>query len=239
MLTRRDLIKDGGTATAAVWLLGSAEVARAGSPPLAGYLRRSSYDALLGSTFAVDGTPLRLTAVQDVLGAESDQRLAGSAAAFSLTLTGPAAAPLEQGTHRFVHPRLGVFDLFMVPAGDTGRPDARYHVTIDHSVKLPAGAALPTGPQLAPLVSRARAARRSHDRARIDLRFTTDEAAEVIVVLKGRGRRLRTTAPVADRRAHALLRPAARLPRGTYEAVITIVGADRSRVVERRRVHLH
>jgi hypothetical protein len=34
---------------------------------------------------------------------------------FSLLFTGPPQMPLEQGIHRFLHPTIGIFDLFIVP----------------------------------------------------------------------------------------------------------------------------
>ncbi len=224
MITRRDLIKDGGTATAALVVLGSDVVAAA--PGVAAYLRRSTYVSLLGSTFTVAGHALKLAAVDDVAG----PGLAGSEAAFELVFTGPAG--LDQGTYPFRHAQLGRFELFLVPSAP-----GTYVVTVDRSVKI-VGVQIPRGPRLKRLVRHARATRRPYGVARLDLRLRTDTVAEVLVELRGHGRTLRGTGEVADRHAAVLLRRAATAPRGAYDLTVTLVRTDRSRAVEQRRVRL-
>jgi hypothetical protein len=232
VLTRRALIKDGGTATAALWVLGGGAVAEAAP---AGYLRRSGYAGLVGTHFSVAGaSPLTLDAITDIGG----RALRGSDAAFSLTLSGPVDGALAQGVHTLRHPQLGSFALFLVPVGLPADGRQSYDITIDHTVALPNGRKLPQGPRRKRLLRHVRAARRRNGKIRLDLGFRGEAAVEVLVTLTGHGRRLRGSAHVSDGAAHTILRAASRPPRGTYELVATIVRRDRSRVVERIRIRL-
>ena len=44
---------------------------------------------------------------------------------FSIEFTGPGEAVLPQGTYRFEHPALGIFEIFVVPIG-RGQTGVRY-----------------------------------------------------------------------------------------------------------------
>jgi hypothetical protein len=130
--TRRTLIRNGAAAGLAA-ALGTRPWSAAAAAASAGHLRRSSYSGLVGQSFGVDSIELRLVSVSDVAGAKSSKSLAGSEDAFVLTFSGPRSAPLEGRTHRFRHPRLGTFELFVSPVG-LPRDDRRYEAVIDRSV---------------------------------------------------------------------------------------------------------
>jgi hypothetical protein len=102
-----------------------------------GYLTRSGYAGLEGTSFTVEaeGGPvaLRLESVKDVAGARVSRALAGSEDSFALTFSGPSADPLDSGIHTLSHPQLGSFELFASPVDD---PDAgrRYEIVVDRSL---------------------------------------------------------------------------------------------------------
>ncbi len=131
-LTRRTLIRNGAAAGMAA-MLGTRPWSAAPAAASDGHLRRSSYSGLVGQSFSVGSGELRLLSVADVAGANSAKSLVGSEHAFVLTFSGPRSAPLDGGVHRFWHPRLGTFPLFMSPVG-LPRDDRRYEAVIDRSV---------------------------------------------------------------------------------------------------------
>jgi hypothetical protein len=147
-LTRRSLLRAGAGAGAAAvigvrpWAAASA--AAAGAP---GYLTRSGYAGLEGTTFTVetgaDPVVLRLESVADVAGAATRRALAGSDDSFALTFSGPLGSPLDSGIHTLRHPRLGSFELFASPV-DEPEGSRTYEVVVDRSV--PGGSAVREAP---------------------------------------------------------------------------------------------
>jgi hypothetical protein len=141
-LTRRSLLRAGAGAGAAA-VIGvrpwAAAAAAAGAAP--GYLTRSGYAGLEGTTFTVetgaDPVMLRLDSVADVAGAASRRSLAGSDDSFALTFSGPVGSPLDSGIHTLRHPRLGSFELFASPVDDP-HESRTYEVVVDRSVPEPA-----------------------------------------------------------------------------------------------------
>lgn len=141
-LTRRSLLRAGAGAGAAA-VIGvrpwAAAAAAAGTAP--GYLTRSGYAGLEGTTFTVetgaDPVVLRLESVADVAGAASRRSLAGSEDSFALTFSGPVGSPLDSGIHTLRHPGLGDFELFASPVGDP-HGSRTYEVVVDRSVPEPA-----------------------------------------------------------------------------------------------------
>jgi hypothetical protein len=133
-LTRRSLLCAGATAGAAVALgVRPWTASAAGS----GYLTRSAYSGLEGTTFTVETgakpVMLKLESVSDVAGAASRRALAGSEDAFALIFSGPLADPLDSGIHTLRHPSIGSFELFSSPV-DTPDGNRLYEVVVDRSV---------------------------------------------------------------------------------------------------------
>ena len=131
-LTRRTLIRNGGAAGIAA-MLGTRPWSVASAAASAGHLQRSSWAELVGQSFMAGSVELRLVSVSDVAGAKHARSLVGSEDAFVLTFSGPRSARLETGIHRFGHPRLGTFELFVSPVG-LPQTDLRYEAVIDRSV---------------------------------------------------------------------------------------------------------
>jgi hypothetical protein len=136
-VTRRSLLQTGGGAVL-VALIGTGpwSVAKAmAAQDAPAYLRRSSYLALIGTTFAAGSRSLRL---DEVTGDRDD--------VFGLTFTGDH---LEQGIHELRHPQLGSFALFVAPVGAA----TDHQAVVDRSIKLPeaqaaiAAAAAPPAPE--------------------------------------------------------------------------------------------
>jgi uncharacterized protein DUF6916 len=136
-LTRRSLLCAGASAGAAVVIGVRPWAAAAASAAGAGYLTRSAYAGLEGTSFTVETgaepVVLRLESVADVAGAATRRALAGSDDAFALTFSGPLASPLDSGIHTLNHPRLGSFELFASPVD---RPDAKraYEIVVDRAL---------------------------------------------------------------------------------------------------------
>jgi hypothetical protein len=131
VLTRRQLLELGATA-GLIAMLSPARSARAGEVDGTAlpYLRRASWAPLAGAMVAVAGVTLRLANVADL------PRLAGRDDAFRLELTGRAGT-LRSGTHRFRHPALGSFELFISPVETVVGGTQRYEVVVDRSVGVP------------------------------------------------------------------------------------------------------
>jgi hypothetical protein len=136
-LTRRSLLRAGAGAGAAMVIGVRPWAAAAAAAAAPGYLTRSGYAGLEGTTFTVEteGGPvvLRLDAVADVAGAATRRSLAGSEDTFALTFSGSLADPLGSGIHTIRHPRLGSFELFASPVDD---PDGSrlYEIVVDRSL---------------------------------------------------------------------------------------------------------
>jgi hypothetical protein len=127
LLTRRALVKTGGTAAVALAVPGTA-LARSRSKRLRSHLRRSSYHSLVGQRFRVTGTGLRLrlVAVEDLT-----RHQAHSENAFALIFRAPRGAHyLSQQVPELHHPALGSFKL-LVSAGERSRTNQRYVAVIN------------------------------------------------------------------------------------------------------------
>jgi hypothetical protein len=149
LLTRRRIVQLGGAAAAGLVLggAGSARAASAGSTTGPAYLRRSSYSQLKNTAFTATAAggatvTLRLAEVADLARARSEKSLAGSDAAFALTLTGPRKTPLAGSLHELRHASLGTFSLFLVPVGRPTSTDQRYEVVVDRSMTQASAGAL-------------------------------------------------------------------------------------------------
>ncbi len=151
LLTRRRIVQIGGAAAVGLALggAGSARAASATSTTAPAYLRRSSYAKLKGTAFTATGASgtkvtLRLAEVADLARARSEKSLAGSDAAFALTLTGPRKTLLAGSVHELRHASLGAFSLFLVPVGRPTSTEQRYEVVVDRSMtQASAGAVAP------------------------------------------------------------------------------------------------
>jgi hypothetical protein len=257
-LTRRSLLRTGMTAGAAVAIGIRPWAAAAATGP--GYLTRSAYAGLEGTSFTVETgaepVVLRLESVSDVAGAAARRALVGSDDAFALTFSGPLATPLDSGIHTLHHPRIGSFELFASPVD---APDANrsYEVVVDRSIGMasahadaPASPPAPPAeslsepshgadpdPPAATLVRRAELRRAGRWlRCEIALRRSVD--AERVRCRLFRGGRLvaRAAGDVTERRAVVRLEAAGRLAAGSYTLVVTAIHADGSASSERRRV---
>jgi hypothetical protein len=250
-LTRRSLLRAGALATAAT-LAGVRPWGAAPAAAAAGHLRRSSYDGLVGQSFAVDSVELRLLSVSDLAGAAADKSLAASEDAFVLAFSGPLDAPLEAGTHTFAHPGLGTFELFISPV-EHPRSDRRYEAVVDRSVGAPksppkraaaasttaAPAAVLAAPRTARLFRRV-ALRRTARGARADIALRPVMNAERV---HGRLMRRGKTIAVAqrdvrDQRAVLRFRGAPDLPAGTYTLLLTVVDEAGLPATRRKRITL-
>jgi Domain of unknown function (DUF6916) len=150
--TRRTLLRTSGAA-ALLSLVGVEAVkparARAASTSDAPmYLRRAGYSDLQGQSFDAGAATLQLIEVSDLERARHERALAGADDAFALVFSGPASHPLTQGVHTLRHPRLGSFDLFLVPV-DQPDGNQRYEVVVDRTVKLGGSSPVPSAPAAA------------------------------------------------------------------------------------------
>ena len=263
-LTRRSLLRAGAGAGAAAvigvrpWAAAAATVATA-----PGYLTRSGYAGLEGTTFTVetgsDPVVLRLDSVADVAGAASRRSLAGSEDSFALTFSGPLGSPLDSGIHTLRHPRLGSFELFASPV-DEPEGSRTYEVVVDRSVpeasaahtapatgeraedaEEPAGGTTPSGehehqPQVA-LLRRA-ALRRAGRWLRCELALGRSVDAERVRVRLMRNGKVfaRAAGAVDDGRAVVRLEGVRPLSAARYTLLVTAVHANGTHTVERRRV---
>lgn len=142
-LTRRRLVQAGGAAAIGLMLgavpASGAAIAPSGTTPA--YLRRSTYTRLKGTALtSTDASgakvTLRLAEVADLARARSDKSLAGSDAAFALTLTGPRKTLLAGSMHELRHASLGSFSLFLVPVGRPTKTEQSYEVVVDRSLAI-------------------------------------------------------------------------------------------------------
>jgi hypothetical protein len=231
----------------------AAASAAAGVAP--GYLTRSGYAGLEGTTFTVEtgGDPvvLRLDSVADVAGAATRRTLAGSEDSFALTFSGALGSPLDSGIHTLRHPRLGSFELFASPV-DEPEGSRTYEVVVDRSVpepaalraappapeEAPAPAAPPAGDAPATALLRRASLRRAGRWLRCELVLARSaDAQRVRVRLMRNGHVLaRARADVADGRAVVRLENDRPLTAARYTLVVTAVQADGTHTVARRRV---
>jgi hypothetical protein len=249
-LTRRSLLRAGAAAGAVAVVGVRPWAAMAAAGP--GYLTRSAYAGLEGTSFTVETgaepVVLRLVSVSDVAGAATSRSLAGSDDAFALTFSGPLATPLDSGIHTLHHPRIGSFELFASPV-DAADSDQSYEVVVDRSIGVAAARAdAPNGgpmqdepqPEPAPPASLVRrvSLRRAGRwlRCEVVLRSSVD-AERVRCRLFRKGRLVaRAACELTDGRAVVRLEAAHRLAAGSYTLVVTAVHGDGSATSERRRV---
>ena len=249
ILTRRALLRNGAAATAAA-LLGARPWAAAPAAASAGYLRRSSYERLVGQRFRVGSVGLRLLSVSDVAGAKRDKSLVGSEDAFALAFSGPLDAALESGIHTLRHAELGTFELFVSPV-DRPRRDRRYEAVIDRSVGVPksppkppavrpaAETATPSAPKGTRLLRRVTLRRNARGaRAEVVLRQAAN-AARLQGQLMRRGKTIAAAAgDVREQRAVLRFRGGPDLRPGSYTLVLTIVDGAGLVATRRQRVKL-
>lgn len=256
-LTRRSLLRAGAAAGAAAMVGVRPWAAMAAGGP--GYLTRSAYAGLEGTSFTVETgakpVVLRLVSVSDVAGAATSRSLAGSDDAFALTFSGPLATPLDSGIHTLHHPSLGSFELFSSPV-DTPDGARTYEVVVDRSVGVAAarseapqatGAEAPgpekttaSEPEPAARLVRRASLRHAGRWARCEVVLGSSVEAERVrcrLVRKGRfvaraGREL------TDRRAVMRFEATHRLASGAYTLLVTAVDADGETSFERIRVTL-
>jgi hypothetical protein len=227
-----------------------------------GYLSRSAYTGLEGTTFTVETgarpVMLKLEAVSDVAGAASKRALAGSDDAFALRFSGPISAPLDSGIHTLHHPSLGSFDLFSSPV-DAPEDDRHYEIVIDRSVGAPkAQSDAPRAPEPetpkaenrepepmvepqpeAALLKRA-SLRRAGRWARCEVVLARSaEATRVRGRLLRKGKVVATAhRAVSDRRAVLRFESVEKLAAGTYTLVVTGYDADGKTASQRVRLTL-
>jgi hypothetical protein len=77
-------------------------------------LTRDLFAPHLGSVFRVQAGA---ATVDLTLAFVSELRSSPRAQAFSIEFRGPVTAALPQGEYRFEHPKIGAFQLFIVPVG--------------------------------------------------------------------------------------------------------------------------
>jgi hypothetical protein len=147
--TRRTLLRTSGAA-ALLSLVGvkAAKPARARAASTSdapAYLRLAGYSGLQGQSFDAGSATLQLLQVSDLERVKYERALAGADDAFSLTFSGPTSHSLTQGVHTLRHPRLGSFDLFLVPV-DQPDGDQRYEAVVDRTVKLGGSSSAPSAP---------------------------------------------------------------------------------------------
>lgn len=259
--TRRTLLCAGATAGAAVALGVRPWAAEAAGP---GYLTRSAYAGLEGTSFTVETgarpVVLKLKTVADVAGAASRRALVGSDDAFALTFSGPVDAALDSGIHTLNHPSLGSFELFSSPV-DAPEEDRHYEVVVDRSVgvaaphrEAPKAPEAPRNPEPAPepkpdagaepkgapaLLRRA-SLKRAGRWARCEVVLTRSTDAQRV-----RGRLLRKGQLVArsdravkDGRAVLRFESERKLAAGTYTLAVTAFDAAGKATSQRVRVTL-
>ena len=131
-ITRRHLLAAGGTAGAAAFValnpqLAAAATAVVGDPA---HLRRATYLQLIGQEFSLgwwgSSTSLQLAAISDL------EDLKSRDDAFSLTFLGNAATPDMGASVALSHPKLGRFELFLVPIDRASDPQ-HYEAIINRS----------------------------------------------------------------------------------------------------------
>jgi len=266
-VTRRRLLQTGAVAGAALALGGTRGAAPARAQDVPAYLRRSSYSALVGTSFAAP-TPtaaavsLTLVEVADLVRARQDATLRGSDQAFALVLNGPRDPVLEQGTRELRHPALGAFEVFVVPV-ERSSGSQHYELVVDRSVGTTAAARVAPEPLALSNATTAAAdapptagfpARRRHPgcvvRAAVARRggvlaadLTLDRSrrptAVRVTLVRGDVRYASATRRLRGRRALRLpLREFRRVPSGAYELVVTTSDRTGRRATVRRRVWL-
>jgi len=264
--TRRRAVQAASATTAALALgLDPFAGTALASTSVPAYLRRSGYDGLVGSLFALDGVAVRLESIDDM----PDPSYAGRDDAFSLTFAGAASDALTQETRTLRNADLGTFSLFVVPVERSTTSQQHYQAVIDRTVKLAtagdeapeplaltnsaAGAASqapttttpdpahsPPHPHRQPLVSFASVARRG-GRLAADIRLATDRVfVSVRVTLMHRGHvYAHGFERLRGRRgARVALRRIRRARAGHYVLVVSAVDRDGKRTTVRRHVTL-
>lgn len=84
----------------------------------------TAFAALVNSSFKARRSDGRAQALDLV-------RVDGDGGAFSLLFSGEATRPLDQNTYRFAHPRIGRFEMFIVPVGRADGTHCYYEAVFD------------------------------------------------------------------------------------------------------------
>jgi hypothetical protein len=128
-LTRRHLLKVGGSAVALASFGGAAHWLSLFSTHTNAALRRSTWEGLVGSQVTVQGDHtigVRLVDIADLPGTRPEDR----EGAFSLLFHGGSPARLPQGVYLLSHPAIGTARMLFTPAG-TGRAGQDYAVVVN------------------------------------------------------------------------------------------------------------
>ncbi|HEV2815360.1 MAG TPA: hypothetical protein VGW10_19040 [Solirubrobacteraceae bacterium] len=224
-MTRREALAIGAAAgvTASVGIPPDAIAAAAGGVVGDGagpdYLRRSTYLDLVGEDFTVGPHALRLTTVEDVLGAAVDRALKGHEHAFALAFEGPADV-LAGEIHELSHPLIGPFPLFISAVGAVRGLAQTYGVTVDRSVRVRLASAPSPGGGIAPPATTGRAAEGKGD--------TPEQEPSVRDLAVLQERLVAAAAPLAERRRRT--RRAGRKVRRTLDNRIRFKRKQHARV---------
>lgn len=84
-----------------------------------------AFQDLVGETFQLRGFGRR-DAVDVVLDEYTERPARSSTKQFTLTFVAPGGESLREGTYAADHPRLGTFDVFIIPAGRDAKGRALY-----------------------------------------------------------------------------------------------------------------
>lgn len=260
-LTRRRLLRDGATGTAALLLATRWEVldSAAIGAPISPVVRRSTWAALVGQAVTVGGTELRVIDVLDLPVAAQIAELRGHDGAFVVRFSG--APGLTAATHAVSGPNDLAADLFLAPTDAASQPQI-YEAVVDRTIRIAGindeGAPVPvpapparTGAAAAasarPLVVRtprlraAKVRRRSARRAVVELSLsnTRDVATVRASLLQGRRAVARASTQRStphDVRLSLVGREA--LKPGRYRLVVRLVAKNGAVTTVRRSVHL-
>lgn len=261
-LTRRRLLRDGASGTAALYLASRWEVldASAIGAPISPAVRRSTWTALVGATVTVDAHRLTVAEVVDLPVAAKVPALVGHDGAFVVRFVG--APGLEAATARVVGPSLSA-DLFVAPVDEATSPQS-YEAVVDRTIRIagindegtpdpvevpavrasptPAGTPAPrSAPPRIPRVRSVRLKRRTPRRATVDLSLIgTRDIVSVRASLVQGGQAL-ARASTQRRTPHDVrLSLVGREPlrAGRYRLVIRLTAANGAVTTVRRSVRL-
>ncbi|MGD2087432.1 MAG: hypothetical protein PVH61_14705 [Candidatus Aminicenantes bacterium] len=89
-------------------------------------LKKSGFDPYLNGKFEIHTESAGVVEVELIEITDESQ---GNMESFSLVFKGPLEKPFEQRLHRVKHPKMGEFDLFLVPI-TYGKMDAMYYQAV-------------------------------------------------------------------------------------------------------------
>lgn len=261
-LTRRRLLRDGATGTAALYLATRWEVldTAAIGAPISPVVRRSTWTALVGQDVAAGGRSLRVVEVVDLPVATQIAELRGHDGAFVVRLSG--APGLAAETHGVSGPGGLSADLFLAPTDAASTPQI-YEAVVDRTIRIagindegapepvpaPAvrtgAAAVPGGARTlvvrTPRLRAAKVHRRSARRAAVELRLSNTRDVATVRVSLLQGRRAVARASTQRSTPHDVrLSLVGRddLKPGRYRLVVRLVTKDGAVTTVRRSVRL-